>query len=124
MKATELRMNDWVLVDGEPMKIAETLLTYFTAWKKDGTFCGKNGYEAAEPIALTEEMLRKSGWKYSEPFNDWEVVDDGRCPRLLEGVKTWFVRPKGGNYDLCEIRYVHELQHLLWALGVEKEVEV
>ena len=124
MEATKLRIGDLVSVDGEPLKIAETDLTYFTAWKKDGVFCGKIGYEAAEPIALTEEMLRKSGWRYSKAFNDWEVLNDARCPRLYEGVKRWFVRPKGGNYDLCAIRYVHELQHLLWALGIDDDLKL
>ena len=122
MKATELRMGDWVLVDGEPMKIAETDLTYFSAWKKDGTFCGKIGYEAAEPIALTEDMLEKSGWTYSEAYNDWRMNSDDF--KLFTNVQCWDVRSRGSIYDLRSIKYVHELQHLLWALGVEKEVEV
>jgi hypothetical protein len=136
MKATELRMNDWVLVDGEPMKIAETDLTYFSAWKKDGTFCGKIGYEAAEPIILTEDMLEKGDWdvdSFDEECAAWSWINKG-CQLELYIDKfakedEWAVfvydeenEPIG--YSLRNIKYVHELQHLLWALGVEKEVEV
>lgn len=131
MKATELRMGDWVLVDGEPMKIAETDLTYFAAWKKDGTFCGKIGYEAAEPIALTEEELEANGWKEDDEIWDmpytYGYLSIGFFPRGKETVAMVLVAGDGLGGDtntLREIKYIHELQHLLWALGVEKEVEV
>ena len=133
MKATELKTDDWVLVNGEPMKIAEKLLTYFTAWKKDGTFCGKLGYEAAEPIALTEEILEKNGWEEDDEDEIWDTpyaygyLSIGFFPRGKKMVTMVLAASDGmggDTYSLREIKYVHELQHLLWALGIEKEVEV
>ena len=137
MKATELRMGDWVLVDGEPIKIAETLLTYFTAWKKDGTFCGEIGYEAAEPIILTEEILEKYDWDVDSTDEDCLVCFWINEEYQLEVYINKFAKEDGWTVSVCNgegecvisyylrhIKYVHELQHLLWALGVEKEVEV
>jgi hypothetical protein len=138
MKATELRMGDWVLVDGEPMKIAETDLTYFSAWKKDGTFCGKIGYEAAEPIALTEEILEKNDWDtWPEDEDCCFATFDFNEESEIEVLVDMFAKKGEWKVAVCNregedvishylrhIKYVHELQHLLWALGIEKEVEV
>lgn len=150
MKATGLKTGDWVSVDGEPLKIAETDLTYFTAWKKDGTFCGKIGYEAAEPIVLTEDILEKTEecWiKKSLGGVTIAVIPmDEKQDRILilsseynpatdedEWITSigYYYVPTGARFAqpqefafLRKIRYTHELQHLLWALGIEKEVQL
>lgn len=134
MKATELKIGDWVNVNGEPIKIAETDLTYFTAWKKDDTFCGKIGYEAAEPILLTEELLEKNGWKEDKDEKEMWItpyvyghlgIEVFQWGKEMVAMVSAVSDGMGGDVNsLRQIQYVHQLQHLLWALGVEKEVEL
>ena len=131
MEATELRIGDLVSVNGEPMKIAETDLTYFTAWKKDGTFCNKIGYETAEPIALTKEILEKNGWKENDeiwttpyPFGQIAVEFFKWDTEKVAMVSVVSCSMSSDTNTLRQTRYVHQLQHLLWALGIEKEIQL
>lgn len=95
-----------------------------------GTWCCN-----VEGIPVTPEILNKNGFK--------EEAVGKYYTRSIDNKKTWglvrylaVVRERGDwvvfiKYDgLCgqallrEIRHVHELQHILWVLGLDAELKI
>lgn len=87
-----------------------------------------------EGVLLTPEILEKNGFEVTYPGKCYNK-QIGEHKRLLsrylsiEYIDTeWEVSM---NYDtlidhvtLCSVRYVHKLQHILWALGLDAEFKV
>ena len=90
-------------------------------------------------VPLTTEILEKNGWKeevmsrgvknshwvYTKP----DIEEYGYFPIYIEkGIgKEFDVYPFTGNHvckQIAFIKYVHELQHLLFGLGLKSEMEV
>lgn len=89
-----------------------------------------------DPIPLTPEILEKNGWKkkifyvqlhksvrkwheYTLPGTDLNI--DYR-PYIALDTQKFSI-----NYEylmLKYIKYVHELQHILWALGLDAEIKL
>lgn len=76
-----------------------------------------------EGIHLTPEILEKNGWEqeyyapiiYDHTGHDIEISflrTPKRCSVLLNDI------------SLCEIQYVHQLQHILWALGEDANLKI
>lgn len=94
---------------------------------------------AVRPIPLTTEILEKNGWEkkamnrgiknshlvYTKP----DIEEYGYFPIYIEkGIGDEFdVYPFTDN-NVCKqiayIKYIHELQHLLFGLGIKHEMEV
>lgn len=91
------------------------------------------------PIPLTPEILEKNGWVkevmsrgvknshwvYTKP----DIEEYGYFPIYIEnGIGDEFdVYPFTGNHictQIAYIKYVHQLQHLLFGLGLNSEMEV
>lgn len=72
------------------------------------------------PIPLTPEILEKNGWKLDDAT--W-IYKKGyiRVFRLLDG-KTYAAYIFGMR--VFEFHFIHELQHLLFGLGINSEMEV
>ena len=95
--------------------------------------------DAIKPIPLTPKILEKNGWKkevmsrgvknshwvYTKP----DIEEYGYFPIYIEkGIGDEFdVYPFTDN-NVCKqiayIKYVHQLQHLLFGLGINHEMEV
>ena len=94
---------------------------------------------AVRPIPLTSEILEKNGWKrevmsrgiknshwvYTKP----DIEEYGYFPIYIEkGIGDEFdVYPFTDNNvctQIAYIKYVHELQHLIFGLGINHEMEV
>ena len=83
-------------------------------------------------VPLTPEILEKNGWKI-EDVNQHDfsnIVSNGVMYRAIKDKEILFFL-KGASVFTCplnwrkiEIRYVHELQHLLFGLGLNSEMEV
>ena len=83
------------------------------------------------PIPLTPEILEKNGWKRTQIFIDDDglefhtYIDDERCLDL-----QYYPQYKKFAAFICkqevlsDIEYVHQLQHLLFGLGINHEMEV
>lgn len=97
----------------------------------EGAEFGEKGYLSGDccawvkdivPIPLTPAFLEKNGWKVSLECK-WIYVkeDDVKVFRLLDdihyAVYIGFVR-------LLEFQHIHQLQHLLFGLGLNSEMEV
>lgn len=91
------------------------------------------------PIPITSEILEKNGWKkkvmsrgilnshwvYTKP----DIEEYGYFPIYIEkGIgKEFDVYPFAYNKSCTQItyiKYVHELQHILFGLGLNSEMEV
>lgn len=105
---------------------------------RDGNY-GWIREDAIKPIPLTPEILEKNGWKkkvmsrgvknshwvYTKP----DIEEYGYFPIYIEkGIGDEFdVYPFTGNNvctQIAYIKYIHELQHLLFGLGINHEMEV
>ena len=94
---------------------------------------------AIRPIPLTPEILEKNGWKkeamsrgvsdrhlvYTKP----DIEEYGYFPIYIEkGIGDEFdVYPFTDNHDckqIAYIKYVHQLQHILFGLGLDSEMEL
>lgn len=84
------------------------------------------------PIPLTPEILEKNGWKIEDvnPNDLSNIVSKGIMYRAIKDKEILFFQ-KGASVFTCplnwrkiEIKYVHQLQHLLFGLGLNSEMEV
>lgn len=69
--------------------------------------------EELKPIKLTRTILKKNGWKKPDGFDSYWLGKIG----LLQDGEVW-------HSAIGDIRYVHELQHLLYGLKINSEMEV
>jgi len=77
-----------------------------------------------EPIPLTPEILEKNGWKKRRNTYGFRRYCFKRPSYpTLNIVTENEVEFHWGGYDLT-IHYVHELQHLLFGLGLNTDMEV
>ena len=109
-------------------------------------YCPKEGLvyclvdiDEIKPVSLTFDILQKNGWKqevmsrgiknshwvYTKP----DVEEYGYFPIYIEkGIgKEFDVYPFSYNRvctQIAYIKYVHQLQHLLFGLGLNSEMEV
>jgi hypothetical protein len=88
--------------------------------------------EEISPIPLTPEILEKNGWKIEDvnPNDFSNIVSKGIMYRAIKNKEMLFFQ-KGASIFTCplnwrkiEIKYVHELQHFLFGLGINHEMEV
>ncbi len=88
--------------------------------------------EEISPIPLTPEILEKNGWKIEDvnPNDLSNIVSKGIMYRAIKNKEILFFQ-KGASIFTCplnwrkiEIKYVHELQHLLFGLELNSEMEV
>lgn len=76
--------------------------------------------EELKPIPLTPEILEKNGWEYDDAtwifkkgnISIFILLDDKTYAAYLLGVRV------------LEFHFVHQLQHLLFGLGLNSEMEV
>jgi hypothetical protein len=97
------------------------------------------GVDKVRPVRITPEILEKNGWKkevmsrgvknshlvYTKP----DIEEYGYFPIYIEkGIGDEFdVYPFTDNNvctQIAYIKYVHQLQHLLFGLGINHEMEV
>ena len=91
---------------------------------------------AIRPIPLTPEILEKNGWKrnggqYSftfKPYAGDKVEYIGFFIEMFKNVhdmlKHRYFQITHENKVICGCFYVHEIQHLLFGLGINHEMEV
>lgn len=83
-----------------------------------------------EPIPITEDILVKNGFEYEEDTflpdtGYWSLSDEDGI--LYFTIDAYGVKGSGEvafGYQVIALEYVHQLQHLLWLAGVQKEIEL
>ena len=127
-------VGDWVKFLFEESKVIEVY--------EDGSYymdspnitgCPKE--EELSPIPLTPEILEKNGWKIHkhhkrDSYDDvsWssyhKPAETNISLRFYPEEKAFFLFLYAQEISEKPIRYIHQLQHLLFGLGLNSEMEV
>ena len=122
MKATDLIIGDWILINNAPHKIQATDSIDAEIQADDELYyVGEDRYHSEdniEGILITPEILEKNGWKDRENLMELTVNED-TCFLWSKGygVFTGAFINQIGCY-ICDFKYVHTLQHLLRHYGL------
>lgn len=81
------------------------------------------GKDRIVPIPLTSEILEKNGWKLSNGFY-WSPNEEGAGIGLSSQTGYVWNAYIGRNLLRSNINSVSDLQHLLFGLGLNSEMEV
>jgi len=82
------------------------------------------GKENIVPINLISEILKKNGWK-SNDMMPYPTYSKGKTSEyvLTFDKDNWRFK-YDGRFLPVEIKYIHQLQHLLFGLGFNSEMKV
>ena len=86
------------------------------------------GVEDIKPVVLTPELLEKNRWRTQNRWYYYLDVAEGFISYI--GIDFKHKSNKGHLYvevdgnNMVEIQYCHELQHFLFGLGINYEMEV
>ena len=115
MKATDLMVGDWVtLFDKYPARVDCIGGTEVYLLDDDGVHWHVP-YSFIKPIPITPEILLKNGFK--------DIDKEENC----DGYDIYWSNGDDGysiNTQDLHLHFVHELQHLLKVVGIEKEIEI
>lgn len=152
MKATELMIGDWVLINGTPRKIQAVDGVDDEIMADDELYAlAEDRYHSedrVEGVPITPEILEKNGfkivhgfgysesyptygWGYHKGLRNYASVDVtfydepiGGVSRLVK-METASKKDDGINsIHSCDIEFVHELQHALKHCGINKEISL
>lgn len=79
------------------------------------------------PIPLVPAILEKNGWKHKKEFGEYWFVPRNEDYELLALDKVgeeWAIYIEENSSNFENIKYVHQLQHLLFGLNINHEMEV
>ena len=138
MKANELRVGNWVYGDGGAYSKIVGIKLFGNVVNNEIDIYSKDNGEGVEwvlsisklsPIPLTEEMLLKCGFKRVPKHLYVDNLKDLRTAvTYLKGSIIWNESTRivwVGNIALDNIKYLHELQNLYFAItGEELEVKL
>lgn len=116
MKATELMVCDWVLDGKKPAQITGIMCDDLF----ETTLSPSVGGECISPIPLTMELIEKNGLSqlYTD-FYDFDMFEfnDGLFRAIYSNCEFSDIPDES-----VLISYVHELQHFLRHLKIDKEI--
>ena len=122
MKATDLIIGDWILINNAPHKIQATDSIDAEIQADDELYyVGEDRYHSEdniEGILITPEILEKNGWKDRENLMELRVNED-TCFLWSKGYGVFtgaFINQT--DCYICDFKYVHTLQHLLRHYGL------
>lgn len=114
-----------ILEKGSICKVVliDALINSIIVQKSDVDVCRCLVKEEIEGIPLTPEILEKSGWEqeYYTPIIYGHIGHDIKISLSQTTIRHSVVF---NDVPLCEIQYVHELQHILWALGEDANLKI
>ena len=126
MDIRELRIEDRVSHNGDIGEVVEIKTTHVRLMLKDDTSYLYNVNEL-EPIPLTEELLEKIGFNSN---NNGEYINTigTVCLSIVKLSNCYYLMFIDYNMsnDLLDkpIKYLHQLQHELWDVGIELKIEL
>lgn len=126
MKANELMIGDWVLINGTPRKIQAVNGVDDEIMADDELYTlAEDRYHSEDKVdgvPLTSEILEKNGFgdEFSDEYYGGEITINLDLDEWVEEDEDGYVIAGHGK----KINYVHELQHALHLCGIEKEIEL
>lgn len=127
MRIDELSVGDWVRYRDREWQVCS--LYQFTEevglWRKDSQLC--ETITDIQPIRITTEILEKNGLEFIDDGNDAIIFlcCDMYWARLCVGDCFWSIGVHSKDRldaVMCDVKYVHQLQHALRLARVGKEI--
>lgn len=134
MKATELMIGDWVNLSPGNYPVQNYVKIHAIdydykigkdyacdiAFLSTGAIQYNYPMSSLKPIPLTEEILKKNGFKDGQFFAElyiqgWHIISDAHN-LCMECERGWHMN--------IQCRCVHELQHALKLCGINKEISL
>ena len=123
-------VGDVVMYDNKIMVIKEPRdgSHFDLSCHKEGLVYCFVGVEDIKPVVLTPEIIEKNRWRTQNRWYYYLDVAEGFISYI--GIDFKHKSNKGHLYvevdgnNMVEIQYCHELQHFLFGLGINYEMEV
>ena len=123
-------VGDVVMYDNKIMVIKEPRdgSHFDLSCPKEGLVYCFVGVEDIKPVVLTPEIIEKNRWRTQNRWYYYLDVAEGFISYI--GIDFKHKSNKGHLYvevdrnNMVEIQYCHELQHFLFGLGIDYEMEV
>ena len=111
--------GDIVYIHGSVRVISSCDGYYATYYDEDETLQEVN-VNVIEGIPLTTAILEKNGWEHKDDvyFKDYPQR------KLVTYDDKAYIINESCSLFLCKVEFVHQLQHLLFGLGLNSEMEV
>ena len=111
--------GDIVYIHGIVRVISSCDGYYATYYDEDETLQEVN-VNVIEGIPLTTAILEKNGWEHKDDvyFKDYPQR------KLVTYDDKVYIINESCSLFLCKVKFVHQLQHLLFGLGLNSEMEV
>lgn len=148
IKAEDLRIGDFVRVSNDNCMIPKGAICEVVAIDSERSYKDKKGIvgllqtdreewefshgvwcDGIEGITITPEILEKNGWK--KRTEGWYFKMISKYMYLSvefgyeDGIRVFIKRNTDGLYVKLNIaNNVHELQHILWALGKDANLKI
>lgn len=125
MNKLEYIPGDLVTYNGDIVTIENNDGYYATYYDEDESLQTIN-VNVIEGIPLTPEILEKNGWKKTK-INDcaYFYYKNGLfLTYTSKDCKFWFDDFDYSNSICVELPYIHSLQHLLFGIGINHEIEI
>ena len=122
MKAKELKLGDCVSYKGKVAKIHSIDSPCIYVDVDDEIWGTFEDDDELSPVPLTEGILEKNGWR-ERKHSEYTAYENGWYELFRVGQEgSWAFC----HYDdfLASIEYIHQLQHLLWALGMDDDLKI
>ena len=111
--------GDIVYIHGIVRVISSCDGYYATYYDEDETLQEVN-VNVIEGIPLTTAILEKNGWEHKE---DVYFEDYPQRKLVIYDDKAYIINESCSLF-LCKVKFVHQLQNLLFGLGLNSEMEV
>lgn len=114
----EYIIGDVVMYDNKVMVIKEPRdgIHFDLSCLEEGLVYCFVGVDEIKPITLTISILERNGWVWSD---EHEELTFGTAPIAIYPESDYFLV----DGLRLKLRYVHQLQHLLFGLGINSEME-
>jgi hypothetical protein len=122
-----------ILEKGSICKVVliDALINSIIVQKSDVDVCRCLVKEEIEGIPLTPEILEKNGWnKRHDPTSSCDIYSKGKDAFYVSLEQSIYKKQEGFELVVADstyrfgnkLQYVHQLQHILWALGENAEL--
>ena len=122
-----------ILEKGSICKVVliDALINSIIVQKSDVDFCIGLVKEEIEGIPLTPEILEKNGWnKRHDPTSSCDIYSKGKDAFYVSLEQSIYKKQEGFELVVADstyrfgnkLQYVHQLQHILWALGEDAKL--
>ena len=111
--------GDIVYIHGSVRVISSCDGYYATYYDEDETLQEVN-VNVIEGVPLTTVILEKNGWEHKD---DVYFKDYPQRKLVIYDDKAYIINESCSLF-LCKVEFVHQLQHLLFGLGLNSEMEV